>query len=130
MKPAPIPTPEFVAALANVIIDEVKNNGATMEAAAETAWREYAKADRASPHAALALIAAGTMAMSLDFPQPYEVTITIKGREPITRRCTVAAFWDEEGVSEADWAAISVLEIGESYVVQHEQATMMVLRRF
>lgn len=136
-KPLPRPTPEMVAAMANGIIDalgempaEARANAHHMqfmlvfEAVAEVPF------DEANPHHRLLLDAATELAARLDYPAPFECTITAAadGSVVAQQRRTLTYFYEGEGFTQADCAAIYALDPRESYIVSGTVSTMTVTR--
>lgn len=125
----PLPTPELVAALANQYIEELntQNPSHSMERAfqkitgcASEPWDE---------RGALMRLAAAEVARLLSFPKPYETQVTLQDGSTLPpERHTITYFTDGEGFTPADWACISALELGETYIVQGSEAAMTVRR--
>lgn len=126
----------MVAALANGIIDAL---GDMPEEARATAhhmqfmlvFEVIAEVpfDEDNPHHHLLLNAATELAARLDYPRPFECTVqTADGTLIGQQRRTLTYFYEGEGFSQADCAAITALDPGHSYVVQGSLSTMTVLR--
>lgn len=137
----PLPTPELVAALANAFIeaqmrdsallfpppvDEHDPNSPFCWAFSDTIGQQF---DCDNARAALLWKAAADLACMLGLPAPYETQVTLlDGTKAPPERHTITHFVDSEGYSEAQWAAISTLAVGEAYVIPGTRAVMTVTR--
>jgi hypothetical protein len=126
----PLPTPELVAALANAYIEERAKNGGedhnNMPRAFKATIGDF---DPWAGRGARLSWAASDLARDLNYPMPYETQVTmLDGSKGQTERHTITHFVDGEGYSEADWAAISTLEVGEAYAIPGRQTVMKVTR--
>lgn len=137
----PLPTPELVAALANAFIeaqmggsallfpppvDEHDPNSPFCWAFSDTIGLQF---DCDNARSVLLWKAAADLACTLGLPAPYETQVTLlDGSKPPPERHTITHFVDSGGYSEADWACISTLAVGESYFIAGDQAVMTVTR--
>jgi hypothetical protein len=125
----PLPTPELVASLANAYIEEcARDPGSALNIDRAFA----ATIGGSSPWAGRGAVlchAAGELARALGFPMPYttQVTLTDGSTQPAERH-TIGYFVDGGGFSDSDWATISALEPGDSYVIAGQAAVMTVSR--
>lgn len=144
-------TPELAAALANQFIEELLiTHGAhgveLMRNRAEPLFKHLPEMDRAfdmivGPHfdlntRARLSHAAWHLASILGYPAPYETQVTLSdGHQMPAERHTITHFTDGEigadgeGFHHEDWAAISALSVGESYVLAGASASMTVTRK-
>ena len=125
----PLPTPELVAALANAYIEERLTHGpdhGNMARAFKATVGDY---DPWVGRGARLSWAASDLACDLNFPAPYQTQVHFPdGSKGQHERHTITHFVDGEGYSEADWAAISTLGVGEAYAIPGQQAVMTVTR--
>ena len=134
----PLPTPELVAALANQYIEE-RLHGVFVDE-----WGPLTRAfnkivapfDMNNERHQSLVEAAASLAEALSYPAPYETQVTLQdGRRLPPERHTITYFTDGEagspglGFEHKDWACISALAVGESYIVQGEGASMRVERK-
>lgn len=126
----PLPTPELVAALANAFIEEQQRDcGST--ASMDRAFLAIVgqPSDPWTLRVATLRTAAQQLAHALGYPMPYQTQVhMLDGSLTALERHTITHFVDGEGYSEADWAAISALEVGEAYAIKGDQAVMVVTR--
>lgn len=142
----PLPTPELVAALANQLIEELLRSVephvmGDIRSQCEFLTHQYKPMmDEAcrlilgdgledSPLTETLRQSAWQLAGALNFPAPYETEVTLQDGSTLPpERHTITYFTDGEGFAHEDWAAISALEVGESYTVRGDQAAMTVTR--
>lgn len=125
----PLPTPELVAALANAYIEERAKNGCdpgNMPRAFKATIGDF---EPWAGRGASLSWAASDLARDLNYPMPYETQVTLlDGTKAPPERHTITHFVDGEGYTAADWAAISTLEVGDSYMISGREAVMTVTR--
>lgn len=122
----PLPTPELVAALANQFIEErLKKNANPMQCAIDVIVGAPDSERRET-----LVFAAAQLAAALGFPAPYECVVTLpSGATWPPERHTITYFTDDEGFEHHDWAAISALDVGESYTIVGHTMNMTVTRK-
>ena len=128
----PLPTPELAASLANQYIEELFGDwngdvwGAMSVAFVKVVGNIATDQDERTKTLCQAAL---RLARDLNHPTPYETQVTLlDGTKQLPERHTITHFVDGQGFSNADWAAIAALEVGESYVIAGNSAVMTVTR--
>lgn len=126
----PLPTPELVAALANAYIEECQRDpgsSANMDRAFKATIGEGI--EPWAGRGAVMCHAAGELARTTGFPMPYQTQVHWPdGSKNPPERHTITHFVDSGGFSEAEWAAISTLAVGEAFAINGVAGVMTVTR--
>jgi hypothetical protein len=132
----PAVTPEMVAALTNLIIEaRATMDAETLAAPGQSAWmdafRQAAEVDFDETNARhhLLLNASLELGARLDYPAPYLCEVKDQQGTLIgAANRTLSYFYETEGFTQSDCAAVAALDPGASYVVYGAHASMTVLR--